>query len=132
MTEAILPVDPGLLARFRGAGERIVWRAAEAVRAPGPRRRARIARLSDEEARVESWGRPPAGGLEVDAGPVGALVLLLEADRRGALPALESRNAGVDTAFSQGAVRAVWGPRPESTPGPTIRDLVELARYALA
>lgn len=128
-----LPIDEGLLARFRSAGTRIAWRASP----PGGRRsaghRVQIAHLHDEESRVESWGRSPSGGLEVDSGPLGALVVLLEADRRGVLPVLTSRETGADPSFPQGAIAARWGKAPaRPAPGPTVHDLVELARYALA
>ena len=128
-----LPIDPGLLARFRSAGEKIAWRPVPVARRSSSRRRAQIAHLHDEEARVESWGRSPSGGIEVDSGPLGALVLLLEADRRGVLPVLVAREAGADPAFPQGAITARWGAPPAPPlPGPTVHDLVELARYALA
>ncbi len=128
-----LPIDEGLLARFRSAGARIAWRTAPAEPRRSSRRRAQIAHLHDEEARVESWGRSPSGGLEVDSGPLGALIVLLEADRRGVLPSLTAREAASDPAFPQGAIAARWGPGPtKPLPGPTVHDLVELARYALA
>ena len=132
MTSQGVPADPGLLDRFRRAGAKIAWRDAEGSIGASPTRRSRIAHLNDEEARVETWGRSPREGMEVDSGPLGALILLLEADRRGALPTFESREAGVDPGFPQGAIRARWqSPRPPG-PGPTVRDLVDLARYALA
>ena len=132
VTEA-LPVDPGLLRRFVDAGGRIEWRAAPA----GPKRprgrRARIAHLHDEEARVETWGSDPKGGAAVDSGPVGALVLLLECVRRGPPSALGAANAGTDPAFPSGAIVATWGSEAVPTDSvPRLRDLVELARYALA
>jgi hypothetical protein len=133
VTPPALPVDAGLLSRFRDGARGIVWRPA----APRPRarrgRRARIAHLNDEEARVESWGTEAKGGVAVDSGPLGALVLLLEADRRGAPSALGARNAGQDPAFPNGAIVAGWGGEavPEDST-PRLADLVELARYALA
>ena len=132
-TASPLPVDEGLRARFRSAGARITWRpVAGAGRLPS-RRRAQLAHLHDEEARVESWGRSPTGGIEVDSGPLGALIVLLESDRRGKLPNLTSREAGADPAIPQGANAARWGADPaRPLPGPTVHDLVELARYALA
>ena len=132
MTPAGLPVDEGLLTRFRDAGRAIAWRLAPPPAPRSKRPRARIAHLHDEEARVESWGTDRNGGVEVDSGPLGALVLLLESDRRGASPAVEAREAGVDPAYPNGALRAVWGSRRAPGPGPTLRDLVDLARYALA
>ncbi|HXY47411.1 MAG TPA: hypothetical protein VEK13_05915 [Thermoplasmata archaeon] len=125
-------MDPGLLERFRAAGAKITWRGAGGSPEPPTRRCARIAHLNDEEARVESWGRSPRGGVEVDSGPLGALVLLLEADRRGSVPILESREAGVDRSFPSGALRAEWSSRTRNVAGPTIHDVIELARYALA
>ncbi len=129
MSAGPLSIDAGLLARFRAAGAAIAWRPAPTK---GPRgRRAQIAHLHDEEARIEEWGRTPGGGVEVDSGPVGALVILLEADRRGALPSLEAHEAGAAPRFPQGALAATWGVPPTAPGGPTVRDLVELARYAL-
>ncbi len=132
MTGSVLPIDAGLLARFRDAGTQIAWRPAPAAPRSARGRSARVAHLHDEEARVETWGRPPKGGIAADSGPVGALVLLLEADRRGALPALGAREAGGSPAFAAGALVAGWGGEvvPHDTV-PELRDLVELARYAL-
>ncbi len=132
-----LPIDPGLLGRFRAAGERIVWRPAPGGAPAGKGRRAgttataRIAHLHDEEARVEETA--PAGGrrLVVDSGPVGALVILLEAERRGAPSRLTARAAGELPAFAQGAIEAEWGGAASSVPGVPLADLVALARYAL-
>ncbi len=131
MSRGVLPVDPGLIERFRAAGHKIAWRNVETSTPGRARGRARIAHLNEEEARVESWGRAPRGGMEVDSGPLGALLLLLESDRRGTLPVVESREAGVDAAFPQGALRATWGIARGDSSGPTVRDLVDLARFAL-
>ncbi len=128
-----LPLDAGLLARFREAAQQIVW-------SPGPRgpRRPRgstwkRARLHDEEARVELREGPSGTTVVVDSGPVGALVVLLEADRRGLPTSIGAGNAGGDTAFPQGSIVAVWGTAEVPRDGaPTFHDLVELARYALA
>jgi hypothetical protein len=127
-----LPVDPGLLDRFRAAGRAVAWRPAP-KRAKRPRGRvARIAHLNDEEARVETWGTDGEGGVAVDSGPVGALVLLLEMDRRGLPDALGAAEASRDPAFPAGAIVAAWGSGPVPTDSqPRPRDLVELARYAL-
>jgi len=133
VTARSLPVDAGLLARFREAGAKIQWRAGPKPSRNRPKSRVRVAHLHDEEARVDTWGSGRAGGLAADSGPLGALVLLLEADRRGAPDHLASWNAGTDPGFAQGAVVAVWGaraPRADSTP--RLADLVEVARYALA
>lgn len=128
-----LPIDPGLLARFRMAGGTITWRAAP----KGPKRPAgrvaQIAHLNEEEARVEQWGSDPHGGVAVDSGPLGALVLLLEADRRGRPPTLGAQEAGRDPAFPSGSIVGVWGEGAVPTDArPHLKDLVELARYALA
>jgi hypothetical protein len=126
-----LGVDEGLLRRLRDAGARLTWRAGGAPRRAG--RTVRIARLSDEEARVETVQAPEGELLEATAGPVGALVLLLEADRRGPPTALVSRNAGRSPAFPDGSIVAAWGPTAvDGDARPSLRDLVELARYALA
>lgn len=128
-----LGIDPGLLARYRDAGRRIAWRPAPKGAKRPTGRRARIAHLNDEEARVEEWGTGHRAGMAVDSGPVGALVLLLEMDRRGAPTALGAENAGRDAAFPAGAVVAAWGEVAVPTDSqPRIKDLVELARYALA
>lgn len=126
-------IDPGLRARFRDAGGRIAWRPAP----KGPKRpagrTARIAHLHDEEARVETWERAGRAGIAVDSGPLGALVLLLEVERRGLPGALGAREAGGDPAFPMGAIVAGWGGEEVPTDSrPRLEDLVELARYALA
>ncbi len=126
-----LGIDAGLLARFRSAGGSIVWRPAF----PRPKGRspsgARIAHLHDEEARVETRRLGRTTEVTVDSGPVGALVLLLEADRRGPPSRLEAIDAGAAAGFSVGAIRAGWGPSPRARGSLTIHDLAELARYAL-
>lgn len=128
-----LAIDPGLLARYRDAGRRIAWRPApKGVQHPTGRR-ARIAHLNDEEARVEEWGTGKRVGLAVDSGPVGALIVLLEIDRRGPPTAIGAENAGREAAFPSGAIVAAWGEVAVPTDSrPEIADLVELARYALA
>jgi hypothetical protein len=130
---AALPIDPGLLARYRDAGRKITWRPApRSARRPAGRK-ARIAHLNDEDARVEEWGTAKSRGMAVDSGPVGALVLLLEIDRRGPPAALGAENADRDAAFPSGAIVAGWGGVTVPTDSrPKLTDLVELARYALA
>ena len=131
--DGLRSVDPGLVARFRAAGAKVAWRDA-----PGPRRRAagsttRIAHLHDEEARVETTGTAARLRVAVDSGPLGALVLLLEIDRRGAPSDLGAAEAGGERGFSSGAIVAGWGGvRVPHDSRPTLPDLVELARYALA
>ena len=125
-----LALDPGLVRRLREAGGAIVWRTAS-----GPSRDrsvARLARLRDEEARVETREGALGTTVEVDAGPVGAVILLLEADRRGVPSSLGSRNRRGGSPFPQGSIVAAWGgPEVVADARPTVRDLVELARYAL-
>ncbi len=128
-----LSIDPGLLLRYREAGQKIAWREAStgARRPAGPR--ARIAHLHDEETRVEVEARGRRVRISVDSGPLGALVLLLEIDRRGSPTALGAQEAGQNPSFPSGAIVAAWG--GESVPEdsrPGLNDLVELARYALA
>jgi hypothetical protein len=131
VTARPLPIDAGLLARFREAGAKIAWRPAAGPAGRG--RTARIAHLHDEEARVVTWGQGPSTGCAADSGPLGALVVLLEADRRGLPDHWAAWNAGTDPAFPQGALVAVWGPKaPHADSTPRTGDLVEVARYALA
>jgi len=135
MSATPLPVDAGLLARFRSAGAEIAWRVAPASGAGGGKRKgrpARVAHLNDDEARVERSEGRGALRLTVDSGPVGALVVILEADRRGPPSALGALDAGRDPGFSNGAIVAVWGPGDAPADArPRFSDLVELARYAL-
>jgi hypothetical protein len=125
-----LPLDEGLLRRLREAGTAIRWTPASgSKRARGT---LRVARLREEEATVEVRDAPTGGTVEVAAGPVGAVVLLLEADRRGAPTALGSRNARAGSPFPAGSIVAVWGAADVVADArPTLRDLVKLARYAL-
>ena len=125
------PIDGHLLHRLRAAGAAIQWRGAAPSTRGGS---ARIAHLHDEEARVEE--RPDPHGLTfiTDAGPVGALVLLLDIDRRAELPHLSALATGSDPAFAQGGITARW-PRGSHEASPSTElpfaDLVALARYAL-
>jgi len=132
MTEPGWGVAPGLLERFRSAGLTIEWRPASGT-SGRKKKNVRIAHLFQEEARVETQKTAGGTSLKVDSGPVGALVLLLEGDRRGPPRCLVSQNAGRDPAFPSGALVAVWGPLEDPpSDGPVrVPDLVELARYAL-
>jgi len=128
-----LEVDAGLLARFRAAGAKIAWRPVPARAKRGAPGRVRVAHLNDEEARVAVSGRGANLRVAVDAGPVGALVLLLEVDRRGPPAALGASEAGREPGFPAGAIVAAWGdPEVPTDSEPRVRDLVDLARYALA
>jgi hypothetical protein len=145
-----LGIDGGLLERFRAAGAKIEWRedTPPPVRPPsaragagGPKKpraaaappRVRRAHLHDEEARVEEYAEAPGYRIVTDSGPVGALVLLLEMDRRGRPARIVPHDADVRSKFRQGAIEAVWEDGREDAPvGLPIADLVQLARYALA
>lgn len=133
MSDLSASVGPGLLQRFRAAGTEIQWRDQTPTAKPRrgtPRAdRLRIAHLHDEEARILDR---PDGSLVVESGPVGALVLLMEIDRRGAPIRLEAREANAVPGFGQGAIEACWGETAPST-GPVLplADLIALARYAL-
>jgi len=134
MTDLASSVGPGLLARFRAAGGEIQWREVVTTVPRGRKRpaapdRVRIAHLHDEEARILERSD---GGRVVESGPVGALVLLLEIDRRGPPTLLVAREANAVPEFTQGAIEARWGPGAAATgPSLPISDLVGLARYAL-
>ena len=124
-------LDPAFARRLRDAGASIVW---SSVPSGGKRTRGRacVARLGEEEARVEAREGPAGTTVEVAAGPVGAVVLLLEADRRGPPSSLGSRNGRRGSSFPTGSIVAGWGGPPVPADArPTVRDLVDLARYAL-
>ena len=127
-----LPVPPGLRVRFRTAGEKIEWTSTRTSAGNDGGRRRRRARLRDEEAAVEEWGSEAEGGVAVDSSPLGALLLLLAADRRGLPTALGASHAGRDPGFPEGAIVAVWGRgTAPSDDHPRFEDVVDLARYAL-
>jgi hypothetical protein len=133
MSDLAASVGAGLLDRFRRAGAEIAWReqvpVGKARRRKEPADRVRIAHLHDEEARVLDR---TDGSLVVDSGPVGALVLLLEIDRRGAPSSLRAQDAGAVPGFGQGALEAGWGAVvAEPSPALPVADIVALARYAL-
>ena len=123
--------DPGLLGPVPGGGAEDRLAAGR----PGDREAmsVRIAHLHDEEARVESRERAGETTFRTDSGPVGALVLLMEIDRRGAPTRLIAHDAGAVPGFP----RAPWrrsgpaGAAPEAGRLP-LPDLVSLARYTLA
>jgi hypothetical protein len=127
-----LGIDTGLLARFRDAGAKIAWRSAPGSGRASARATVRVAHLNDEESRVDTRANGREVRVTVDSGPVGALVLLLEADARGPPRRLEPLEAGRAPGHPGGALRAIWAPSgPEGGPI-TVHDLAELARYALA
>ncbi|HTS33754.1 MAG TPA: hypothetical protein VMI55_07475 [Thermoplasmata archaeon] len=128
---ALSEIPASVLERFRAAEPRIEWRPATGGSAT-PAGTTRIAHLFQEEARVTRRELGGAVELRVDSGPVGALVLLLEVDRRGPPSALGAAGSGRDPAFPSGALVARWGPGEVPTDSrPRLSDLVELARYAL-
>ncbi len=134
MTPAPTGLDPGLLGRFRSAGERITWR--DGPRTKGRRKASatlRIAHLSDEEARIEERSGAGTFALVVESGPVGALVLLLQWADRGEPNRLLTHEAGQVEGFAAGALEAVWvdGSTERALAIP-LSDVVGLARYALA
>jgi hypothetical protein len=130
-------IDPGLMARFRIAGNQLTWRAA-----PGPAKKgrakgsavppARIAHLHDEEARIEERSEGTARILTVESGPVGGLVLVLALDERGLPNRLVTHEAGAVPSFPSGALEARWDPRSETRSlALAVSDVVSLARFAL-
>jgi hypothetical protein len=125
-------IHPGLRTRFVSAGERIAWTPILTLESGPNVRRARVAHAREEEARVEEWGSEADGGVMVESSPLGALVLMLAVDRRGAPAGLGALHAGRDPSFPSGAIVAVWGagPVPEDE-RPRPADVVDLARYAL-
>jgi hypothetical protein len=137
-----LPLDSGLLDRFRLAGTQIVWRSAPVpkgkpgesrTRAPKGHDDRQIAHLNDEEASVERRGPTSTPTVVVDSGPVGALVLVLEMDQRGLPHRLTTHESGHLPGFPHGALEASWAvPVREAPLELPLSDLVGLARYALA
>jgi hypothetical protein len=127
-----LGLDEGLARRLRDAGAAIRWERPSASGRARLRGGLRLARLRDETAAVAVREGPGGASVEVAAGPVGAVVLLLEADRRGPPTSLGSRNGRPGSAFPDGSIVAAWGGREVAADArPSVRDLVELARYAL-
>ena len=143
-----LPVDPGLRERFRAAAAQISWIDKSPKRpkaaARGPKGRApppaprvteslRIAHLNDEDARVEVRSGPGSISVQVDSGPLGALVLLLEMERLGPPTVLTAHEARPDGPFPSGSIEALWSGAPVESEDPLpMDDLIRLARYALA
>lgn len=126
-----LGIDDGLWDRLRSAADAIVWTTA-ARKARGRKGPTQIARLYEEEAQLRLTEGEDRTTLEATAGPVGALLLLLECERRGVPAALGGRNPSTDPAFPDGSIVAQWGDGAlPADSKPSVRDLVELARYAL-
>lgn len=129
-----VPALPATLReRLRAVEPKIAWR--DRPRTAGRRGApSRIAHLFQEEATVVRRERGPAVELRVDPGPLGALLLLLESDRRTGVPRLASLPAGADPALPGGAFVARWGggDLPPGAEPLAWSQLVDLARYALA
>lgn len=123
------PIDPRVAERFRLAGRSIEWKSLAApTRAEHG---VRLATLHEETTRVAERETTSGHELVVDSGPVGALVLLLEVDRRGLPSELAPIDGGRIEGFADGALRAVWGAGPAPAPGTLWKEIVNLARYAL-
>jgi hypothetical protein len=142
-----LPIDPGLLERFLDAEQGVEWKHLEPPPRPAHSRRgrggtgakarteagARLAYYHDETARIEERTAGAEDVLTVTSGPVGALVLVGECARRGLPTSLESKNAGELPDYPEGAIEARWDANARSRKLTLpLRDVVELARYALA
>jgi hypothetical protein len=142
-----LPIDPGLLERFLDAEQGIEWKHVETPPRPVHSRtsrretgakahseaRARLAYYHDETARIEERTVRTEEVLTVTSGPVGALVLVGECARRGVPTSLESKEAGELPGYPEGAIEAHWDANSRSHKLTLpFRDVVELARYALA
>jgi len=125
-------LNPGLRIRFLTAGEQIVWSPVPFDPSRPSGGRGRVAALREDTARIEEWGSEDDGGLTVDSSPLGALALMVAVIGRGVPKSLGALHAGRDPAFPSGALVAVWGagmaPDDER---PRLRDVVDLARYAL-
>jgi hypothetical protein len=94
---------------------------------------ARLAYYHDETARVEKRVVGTEDVLTVTSGPVGALVLIGECAQRGLPTSLESKNAGELPEYPDGAIEARWDTNARSRKLTLpLRDVIELARYALA
>lgn len=135
-----LPVDAGLLARFREAGTRITWteekrpprrgKGKKGGAAPPRRRRAH---LFEEEATIELQEGGRRAVAVADSGPVGALLLLLEIDRRGPPAKVTAHVAGELPGFPEGAIEVTWATgKKEPDYALPLTDLIGLARYSLA
>ncbi|HEV2449619.1 MAG TPA: hypothetical protein VGU43_04310 [Thermoplasmata archaeon] len=132
-----LPGEAVLWERLRAAEKEIGWTEVPArtrskrPRAPTPR--IRVAKLHDEEARFELSESGPRCSAVASSGPVGALLLLLEMDRRGAPGHLYARAAAKSSPYPDGAIEAEWG-SPAAGDGRAevpIEELLALVRYAL-
>jgi hypothetical protein len=137
MSEPALPGDRSLWERFERAEGEIRWEELPAPRtrrkAAAPPVRRRLAKLHDEEARLEEEERPGGRTVLAASGPVGALLILLAMQRHGLPQRLRGRNGGEIREFPDGAIEAVWeegttSAKPLELP---IEDLLVLARYAL-
>lgn len=132
-----LPGEAVLWERLRAAEKEIAWTEAasrpRSKRSRAPVTRVRVAKLHDEEARFELSESGPSCSAVASSGPVGALLLLLEMDRRGAPQHLYARPAAPRSPYPDGAIEAEWGgpPAGDGRPEVPIEELLALVRYAL-
>jgi hypothetical protein len=137
MSEQPLPGDRSLWERFERAEGEIRWEELPTPRgrrtATTPPVRRRLAKLHDEEARLEEEERPGGRTVLAASGPVGALLVLLAMRHHGLPQRLRGRNGGEIREFPDGAIEAVWeAGAPLAAPLELpIADLLVLARYAL-
>jgi hypothetical protein len=132
-----LPGEVALWERLRTAEKEILWTP---VPTRGGRRRGgappatvRRAKLHDEEARFELSESDDRAVAIASSGPVGALLLLLEMDRRGPPGHLRGRAASRASGYPDGAIEAEWGSGTveDGRPEVPLGDLIALVRYAL-
>jgi hypothetical protein len=136
MSAGALPGGAALWERLRAAGKEIEWTP---VPVRGGRRRGagaatpRMAQLHDEEARFELAETDGRAVAVASSGPVGALLLLLEMDRRGPPRHLRGRAASRTSGYPDGAIEAEWGSASveDGRPEVPVEDLLALVRYAL-
>ncbi|MCI4334077.1 MAG: hypothetical protein L3K04_00340 [Thermoplasmata archaeon] len=137
MSPSRLPGEPALWERLRAAEPEIQWRELPVrggTRRPGAiQRRSRVARLHDEEARLDEREGPNGHASLASSGPVGALLVLLAIGRYGRPDHLRGRSAGEAVGFPEGAIEALWGSISQGSEGAElpIEDLLALVRYAL-
>ena len=131
------PGEAVLWERLRAAEKEIAWTEVPArppaKRSRAPAARVRVAKLHDEEARFELSESGPRCSAVASSGPVGALLLLLEMDRRGTPGHLYARPAAQRSPYPDGAIEAEWGTPAagDGRPEVPIAELLALVRYAL-
>lgn len=137
MSGGRLPGETVLWERLRAAEKEIAWTeaptGARSKRSRSPSPWVRLAKLHDEEARFELTESGPSCSAIASSGPVGALLLLMEMDRRGAPGHLYARPASKRSPYPDGAIEAQWGSPAagDGRPEVPIEELLALVRYAL-